>query len=296
MRQAQRGFTLIELLVVVSIIALLMSIMLPSLGRAKEMANRVHCASNLRSITQLFILYGNENNDEYPVSVGPVYGNGEPPPYRYTAGTNHSALSSLTSLDLMYSYVLNNSSHQGDAFSPFFLLAGMGNQTKLFLCKSDRIAGAPAAVRDGTLYYDGFQSYTQISYSVVYPWASSSRGPWWRNTMDSNRPVASDMAPFSDGNYKDPSKGTGKIANSDNHEGAGQNVSFADNHVQWSQNPKVGPLDDNIFTLKKSGSTTDTAGISTAGQLPADASTVGAPSLDDYIMVPTRDTSNYSIK
>jgi prepilin-type N-terminal cleavage/methylation domain-containing protein/prepilin-type processing-associated H-X9-DG protein len=57
------GFTLIELLVVISIIAMLMSIMLPSLSSAREMGRRVVCQTNIRSLTIAWSMYSIENND-----------------------------------------------------------------------------------------------------------------------------------------------------------------------------------------------------------------------------------------
>ena len=64
----RRGFTLVELLVVISIIALLLAILMPALGRAREQAKALVCRSNLRQQSLAFILYA-ENNDRYP----PVY-------------------------------------------------------------------------------------------------------------------------------------------------------------------------------------------------------------------------------
>jgi prepilin-type N-terminal cleavage/methylation domain-containing protein/prepilin-type processing-associated H-X9-DG protein len=66
-RSAGRGFTLVELLVVIGIIALLISILLPTLGRAREAARRTMCMSNLRQWGMGFQMYANQNRGLLPV-------------------------------------------------------------------------------------------------------------------------------------------------------------------------------------------------------------------------------------
>lgn len=60
---AKRGFTLIELLVVISIIALLIAILLPSLSKAREQAKQAVCSSNMSGFGKGFYLYAGENRD-----------------------------------------------------------------------------------------------------------------------------------------------------------------------------------------------------------------------------------------
>jgi prepilin-type N-terminal cleavage/methylation domain-containing protein/prepilin-type processing-associated H-X9-DG protein len=64
--RAHSGFTLIEVLVVVAIIALLISILLPSLRAARQQAQNMYCASNLRQTGHAFIYYTQAHKDYYP--------------------------------------------------------------------------------------------------------------------------------------------------------------------------------------------------------------------------------------
>jgi len=65
-RNIVHGFTLIELLVVVGIIALLIGILVPSIGKARAQAKRTRCLANLNQIGQAIRSYMNEYHDYYP--------------------------------------------------------------------------------------------------------------------------------------------------------------------------------------------------------------------------------------
>jgi prepilin-type N-terminal cleavage/methylation domain-containing protein/prepilin-type processing-associated H-X9-DG protein len=79
--ERRRGFTLIELLVVVAIIALLIAILLPSLGRAKASGVRVKCASALRQWGTVINMYAQENDNVFGNKMGQPWNNAASGPY-----------------------------------------------------------------------------------------------------------------------------------------------------------------------------------------------------------------------
>ncbi len=67
MLRRRHAFTLVELLVVIGIIALLVGILLPSLAKAREAAQRAACLSNLRQVHLSVFYYGQQNKDQVPL-------------------------------------------------------------------------------------------------------------------------------------------------------------------------------------------------------------------------------------
>ena len=69
----RKGLTLVELLVVISVMAILISILVPALQKARESAQEALCINNIRQLTFSALEYGMDNEDLVPPSPGPGY-------------------------------------------------------------------------------------------------------------------------------------------------------------------------------------------------------------------------------
>jgi len=308
----RRGFTLIELLVVVAIIALLIAILLPSLGKARELANRGTCAANVRGIAQSMHVYGVDNNDVYPVVATPS--NNSTPTYKL-ASTAQAA--GDTTIDLTYKsiYQTNAQTNAGSPMACLWILCIRGDVApKQFLCKSDPIGGASSSLLNSASpaqYYTNFNDAqnaasadNHYSYGISYPWtpsANSAPGGWWKATSDASIVLLADISPkngtptgVNASTPGNPYSTNTKLSNSIHHQRDGQNIAYGDAHAEFQRTPFAGQGGDNVYTVGLSGPGTyannPSNPITTSGTIPSGWSG-GSSGSYDTILIPSADAS-----
>jgi len=288
----RKGFTLVELLVVIGIIALLISILLPSLNRARETANRVKCASNLRQIGQALQLYANDNKGTFPRT-------------RYSEG----AYTSLTATSITASGTAATDAFTGASIpsnnditaAVYLLLRTQDITPEVFICPSsndekDTLGGHPVD------WGANFTALKNLSYGFaanMYATSTSvGTGVKWNNTLDPAFAIAGDKGPGtvtggSTGASAGSSLTTGSTSaqkrggNSVNHDRDGQNLLYADGHAEFQNNSMVGQNNDNVYTKAltspQTGNGASTSSGTPTGGAAADTSPLGP---EDTILLP----------
>lgn len=232
----RHAFTLLELLIVISIIALLISILLPALSRAREISNRTVCGSNMRQLGVAFLNYAQDFNGWFPVK--PKF-NDPNPRIQDLATVQHGATPDWgPNFAGMIRDIVERRHTREDADFPLYLPA-----PKIMLCPSDKVnnrpqtnapgQGAPegplwptAEVRDfrdlprsGSEEANLAKSF--ISYFYVALWRNDDRGDFIMAADQSNN------------NDTTINSFTG-LTPEDNHGTRGMNILLTDSHVEWS--------------------------------------------------------------
>jgi len=260
----RKGFTLVELLVVIAIIALLMGILMPALARVRQIAFRLTCGTNLSGIGRAMLIYANDYEDEFPRAGG-------------RNSTWASRIPRWDGTDRFQAYGLNNQGQGGNATisSSFYLLVKYAEVTpKSFVCKGDsgtsefKLADYPqrdpACVELINAWDFGPDTTKHCSYSYHIPYGlyglttssepgmavAADRNPW----IESPAAEAKDFAGFKP--HVRPWNGSTEQVRHGNavaHQEDGQNVLFADIHVEFEKRAYCGIEDDNIYTTVAAG-------------------------------------------
>jgi prepilin-type processing-associated H-X9-DG protein len=239
---------LADLIVVVAVALVLLGLFGPALGtRAREQGYRVKCASNLRQIGLAIQMYANDNKGEFPRTLDSGPEDPTPIPTGFTSPNAANAFSQVGPA--------NN-----DVTAALFLAMKTQDLTsEVFVCPSDLRADP---LQGNVQQMSNWPGRKNLSYSYQNPYPSPAAvkaGFKLNFTLSSDFAIAADMNPGGPTMTQlTPSAGRIQMmkGNSNNHNADGQNVLYADGHVEFQTSPFCGmarpkepsPNRDNIYT------------------------------------------------
>ena len=237
-----RGFTVLELLVLVGIVVILLSIFIPYLLKMRESDQRARCTENLRQLREAFRAYASDNGSDFPRVV-------------YDAAANPNGYAAYTGPDDPNPFAPDSQVLPNDVTASLWLLVrgGIVTDTARFICPSSGDLRDPLTNPTGNPVNPGhrgnFRGGAHLSYSYSSPF-SSTPGYLMNDTLPSDFAVMADKSPagtITAIKHNAPPLELAKV-NSTNHDRAGQNVLYADGHIDFMRTPFCGVEKDNIYT------------------------------------------------
>jgi prepilin-type N-terminal cleavage/methylation domain-containing protein/prepilin-type processing-associated H-X9-DG protein len=255
-RSRRRGFSLTELAVVIVILGILASIFIPYFGKIRETDRRVRCEDNLRAIMgglRQYAMLKNSKGKEIHVFPSVIH------------DRKQSGYTAYTGADSPDPFAKSTRVKPNDVTASLWLLVRYGFVgAGRFICPSSKQSpdpmlngSAPVAASQRSNFTDG----THLSYSYASPFSTAKGYNLSEDSHVGDFALLADKNPGISGkesNVTAPAWDSPPFelarANSRNHGHVGQNVLYADGHVDWKttaycgyEDPKTGRR-DNIFT------------------------------------------------
>jgi len=276
-KMKKKGFTLVELLVVIAIIAMLLAILMPALGKVRQLAQRIMCGTNLGGLGKAMLTYATDDKYEsYPISgkASTIWAKGD------------SAAEGVDSWDWsnpnVYSSATETFVGSTLASSLYLLVKFADVSPDQFICPGSDLKKFELSKYDITRWtVKGFtdvwdfgskndqkpagsrgKGHNSYAYQLPLRLTATDPSPYpISTTSNPARAIAADRNPFwqdiTDAKTYCWTAGTpGKVTpdsipfgNATYHQRDGQNVLFADQHVRFEKIANCGVEMDNIYTV-----------------------------------------------